>query len=166
MSSTRVPANTREQVRDRANNCCEYCLIPETNEIYLPFHAEHIKPEAYGGETTEANLAWACASCNLSKHDKTAHVDPQTENPALLFNPRLQNWGEHFEMKESGEIIGKTETGRATVDALKMNENVRVFEREQLLQERTIEQQQSSELQDKNELSQDEDYDYYYGYSP
>jgi hypothetical protein len=31
-----IPAKLRRQVRERANGCCEYCLIPETDA-----HARH-----------------------------------------------------------------------------------------------------------------------------
>ncbi len=29
MSTTYIPAALRRQIYDRANGCCEYCLIPE-----------------------------------------------------------------------------------------------------------------------------------------
>lgn len=39
-----------------------------------------------------------------------------------LFNPRKQNWREHFEFsQDKTEIIGKTACGRATVESLQMN---------------------------------------------
>ena len=39
-----------------------------------------------------------------------------------LFNPRLAQWSEHFTWRAGyTEIIGLTESGRATVDALQLN---------------------------------------------
>jgi hypothetical protein len=39
-----------------------------------------------------------------------------------LFNPRTQAWSEHCTWSENGtEIIGRTPHGRATVEALKLN---------------------------------------------
>ena len=37
-----------------------------------------------------------------------------------LFNPRTDNWAEHFKTKE-GEIIALTEKGEATVKLLQLN---------------------------------------------
>ncbi len=39
-----------------------------------------------------------------------------------LFNPRYENWSDHFAWSQDGErVIGKTSTGRATVSALNLN---------------------------------------------
>jgi len=49
-----------------------------------------------------------------------------------LFNPRRQRWPEHFEWSEDGtQIVGLTDCGRATVEALKMN-NPRIVRARQL----------------------------------
>lgn len=37
-----------------------------------------------------------------------------------LYNPRIQNWNEHFEI-EDYTILGRTPLGRATVEFLKFN---------------------------------------------
>jgi hypothetical protein len=68
------------------------------------------------------NLAWACPWCNTHKHTKTYAPDPQTGKQVLLFNPRLQKWEQHFRWSDDFlSIVGHTQTGRATVDALNMN---------------------------------------------
>jgi len=83
---------------------------------------DHIIPEAKGGETKEENLWLACSSCNEFKGTKTHARDPITERRVRLFNPRMQNWKRHFTWSaDGGEIIGLTQSGRATVVALKMN---------------------------------------------
>ena len=42
-----------------------------------------------------------------------------------LFNPRLQNWFEHFAWSEDGlRIQGRTAIGRATVDALHLSDDI------------------------------------------
>jgi len=83
---------------------------------------EHLRPIADGGMDDETNLWLACRNCNGFKHAKTHAVDPQTNDETLIFNPRLQNWSEHFEFSaDKTEIIGKTACGRATVIALRLN---------------------------------------------
>lgn len=53
---------------------------------------------------------------------QTQAIDPKTENLMRLFNPRQDNWFEHFVWDEEGiRIIGITAMGRATVQALKLN---------------------------------------------
>jgi hypothetical protein len=39
-----------------------------------------------------------------------------------IFHPLLQRWSEHFALDEEGLLTGKTATGRATIDALGMND--------------------------------------------
>lgn len=82
-------------------------------------HIDHIIPGA--GDHPD-NLALACASCNLSKNDAIAIVDPETGERVALFNPRTQRWSEHFAWIDDGcRIHGLTPTGRATVQRLGMN---------------------------------------------
>jgi hypothetical protein len=58
----------------------------------------------------------------LYKSDKTHGRDPQTNQRVRLFNPRTQSWSQHFRWSEDGtEIIGRTVCGRATVEALNLN---------------------------------------------
>jgi hypothetical protein len=59
MSLTYVPAELRRLVRDRANACCEFCLIPEAFS-FAPHEIDHVTAEKHGGATNEANLALAC----------------------------------------------------------------------------------------------------------
>lgn len=64
----------------------------------------------------------SCRECNTHKAAKTKAIDRLTGKTVSLFNPRKQSWYEHFEFSEDySEIIGKTAVGRATVDALQMN---------------------------------------------
>lgn len=108
-------------IRRQSKNRCGYCLNPQA---LLPFklEIEHIHPQALGGLSIEENLWLACRECNAHKAKKIKAYDKLTEKIVKLFNPRKQNWYEHFEFsKDFSEIIGKTPTGRATVDALQMN---------------------------------------------
>jgi hypothetical protein len=46
--------------------------------------------------------------------------DPETGEKVLIFNPRQQLWKEHFRWDDV-RVVGLTPTGRATIDALKIN---------------------------------------------
>ncbi len=83
---------------------------------------EHLHPESRGGMTIESNLWLACRRCNEYKGAQTHAIDPLTGKRVRLFNPRTQDWGEHFFWDESGtEILGLTPTGRDTIAALRLN---------------------------------------------
>jgi hypothetical protein len=48
-----------------------------------------------------------------------------------ILNPRMQRWEDHFAWSHDGtRIIGQTPTGRATVQALRMNDDLIVKARE------------------------------------
>ena len=90
----------------------------------MPFklEIEHIYPQALGGESIEENLWLACRECNAHKAAKTKATDRLTGKLVAIFDPRKQNWEEHFEFgQDFSEIIGKTACGRATVECLQMN---------------------------------------------
>jgi hypothetical protein len=90
------------------------------------FHVEHVLPAALGGPDALPNRALACASCNLAKSDRTRALDPETGEEVALFNPRQQDWEEHFGWSEDGEsLVGRTACGRATVAALDLNNELR-----------------------------------------
>jgi len=83
---------------------------------------DHILPQVAGGSDEPENLAAACYRCNEFKGSKTHTPDPATGTLAPLFNPRKQSWTEHFTWANGGtHIIGLTSTGRATVIALRLN---------------------------------------------
>lgn len=88
----------------------------------MPLHLEHIVPVAAGGATVEENLWLACPLCNGHKGTQTHATDRETGAFAPLFNPRRQVWSDHFRWSDDGTlIVGTTPTGRATVDALRLN---------------------------------------------
>jgi hypothetical protein len=66
----------------------------------------------------------SCPLCNNYKGDRTEAIDPDTGATVPLFNPRTQNWFEHFRWSEDGlRIIGLTPIGRATVLALHLSDD-------------------------------------------
>lgn len=89
-----------------------------------PLEIEHIIPLAHDGTDAETNLWLACPLCNTYKSDKMSGIDSETGQSHPLFNPRTQQWNEHFRWSEDGiRVIGLTPTGRATVNALHLNDN-------------------------------------------
>lgn len=121
MSESRVTAQQKKAVAERANGCCEYCKSQARFSIQ-PFSIEHIIPKSQGGETTLYNLALACQGCNNHKYNKTGGRDLISGDIVPFYHPRQQRWSENFVWNEDFIlIIGLTPTGRTTVDALRLN---------------------------------------------
>lgn len=119
--SAYIPVELQRQIRSRFADCCAYCRTAESLTV-TTFEFEHIVPLARGGETIFENLCLACSSCNRYKAVRQTATDPTTQTEVPLFHPQQQSWADHFEWNEEAtEIIGLTPTGRATVDALKIN---------------------------------------------
>lgn len=124
----------RQQVRERAGGRCEYCRLPESIELTGPFHVEHIIARQHRGTDDLSNLAWACSRCNRHKGTNLSAVDPESRNVISLFNPRQENWEDHFEIV--GALIrGTSPAGRATVQLLQMNAERRIELRSELIQQ-------------------------------
>jgi HNH endonuclease len=121
---------TRALVRNRARNCCEYCLLPQDG-CSLTHHVEHIVPRQHGGSDDHGNLALACHRCNLRKGPNLTGIDPLTGEIVPLFDPRRDGWPDHFHFR--GPVIeGVTAVGRTTVKLLSMNDTRRIERRELL----------------------------------
>ncbi len=118
---SRISRKLREKIIQTAKNRCGYCQTPQ-DLVPIPFEIEHILPKAAGATNDEENLWLSCGVCNSFKHAKTHAIDPETNLDTPIFNPRNQVWSKHFEFsKDKTEILGKTACGRATVVALKLN---------------------------------------------
>ncbi len=88
----------------------------------MPLDVEHLLPEALGGPTVRENLWLACTRCNDFKGDRIEVADPVTGQRVPFFNPRTQIWTEHFAWSLDGvRIEGQSPVGRATVEALRLN---------------------------------------------
>lgn len=111
----------RREVERRARGRCEYCQSPAKYATQR-FSLEHIMPRSQSGMTSLDNLALACQGCNNYKYNKTRAEDPVTQRIVDLFHPRTHHWRQHFTWDDRFVlIIGLTATGRATVEALKLN---------------------------------------------
>lgn len=79
-------------------------------------------PVSAGGATAMDNLALACSGCNGAKASKIQAVDPLSKAKAPLFHPRQHRWQDHFIWStDSLSVVGITPSGRATVEALRLN---------------------------------------------
>lgn len=95
MSSTYIPAALRRLVEERSNKRCEYCQLPANLTFFL-HEIDHVIPEKHGGGTTAENLAFTCWRCNRHKGTDLGSFDPNTGEFSFLFNPRTQDWNQHF----------------------------------------------------------------------
>jgi hypothetical protein len=115
----------RPFVRERAGGHCEYCQLPDTAIPAALFHVEHIVAKQHRGSDQPSNRCWCCHRCNSKKGPNLSGRDPVTGHTVLLFNPRWQLWRRHF--RWMGPIlVGRTQTGRATIAVLDINEPQRV----------------------------------------
>ena len=131
MIASDVSVELRLLVATRADNRCEYCLLPQSASLHK-HEPDHIVPRQHDGVTRESNLALACLRCNRYKGLNIGSFDPQTGLLAPFFNPRTQNWADHFEM--AGAVIRPlTAEARVTVKILRLNDEERVMERQKLL---------------------------------
>jgi hypothetical protein len=121
----------RQQVIDRAAECCEYCRLPQALDVQ-PFQLDHIRAQKHHGPTALSNLAWSCLSWNSYKGSDVSAYDPDTDRLSPLFNPRTQDWDEHFEWN-GPELVGKSVFGRATIALLRINSPDRVEQRRLLI---------------------------------
>lgn len=117
----------RRLVVERANQACEYCLLPSSLSFYS-HEVDHVVALKHQGQTNAENLAYACWRCNRFKGSDLGSFDPKTGDFCFLFNPRKQLWSEHFNLAE-GQIIGQSPEGRTTAKLLKMNNRNRIQER-------------------------------------
>jgi hypothetical protein len=114
---------TRQLVRQRAGYLCEYCHSPETISTSR-FTIDHLQPRSLGGSDEPDNLALACSRCNQRRYNFIVGRDRETAAILPLFNPRQQQWAEHFIWSSDGtKIIGISPIGRATCDRLDLNDD-------------------------------------------
>ena len=130
--TTYVPTELRQAVHERAAGRCEYCLYPQ-EMAFLAFEVEHIIAEKHGGAKTVDNLALACPYCNRFKGTDLGSLDPETGQLTPFFNPRAQQWTDHFRF-DGAWILPLTPEGRVTVAILQLNHPDRILERQRLIQ--------------------------------
>lgn len=110
----------------RAGRICEYCRAPEHFSNFA-YEVEHIVPPLFGGQNEMENLALACRSCNVYKSKFLTGIDEDGLETDRLFNPRVDNWHDHFNLNsETQEIEALSEIGNGTVARLRMNSKMQI----------------------------------------
>lgn len=122
---------TRRFVIGRAGNRCEYCRVLDYL-VGFEYHIEHIIAEQHGGTDVLSNLAYACSYCNWKKGPNISTILYLGGELIPLFNPRTQNWFDHFEVKR-GEILPLSKIGEATIKLLDLNKPSRVDARFEMM---------------------------------
>jgi len=83
---------------------------------------DHVIPLVAGGTSDIENLCLACYRCNEFKGARLNAPEPLTGEVVPLFNPNSHAWRDHFSWSKDGlRIVGHTTIGRATVEALRLN---------------------------------------------
>lgn len=119
--ATYIPREIREKVRKSAYGLCGYCRTHE-DLLGIKHEFDHLTPISRGGETVIENLWLACRRCNAFKGEKVRGKDAVSGEETALFNPRQDDWHDHFSWQDGGlRIAGKTAKGRVTVVALNLN---------------------------------------------
>jgi hypothetical protein len=122
-----IPRSLRKIVIARADNRCEYCRVHEFLSGFK-FHIEHVIGIQHGGLNSLDNLAYSCSICNWKKGPNISTI-LEINGPLIpLFNPRKQNWFNHFEAN-NGKIIPLTIIGEATIKLLELNDFSKIEER-------------------------------------
>jgi hypothetical protein len=128
---TYIPEALRRQVIQRAEECCEYCLIHQSDSLYT-HEVDHIIATKHRGATTLENLCLACLDCNRAKGSDFGSFDPETGAVAMLYNPRQQEWTAHFRL-DGAKITPLSPEGRVTLFVLGLNDEIRLRARQVLL---------------------------------
>jgi 5-methylcytosine-specific restriction endonuclease McrA len=85
---------TQKQVRQRAENRCEYCRLHQDHSPLAALQIEHIIPRKHNGDDSRGNLALTCIDCNQAKGSNIAGIDPDTGRMSRLFHPRRDRWND------------------------------------------------------------------------
>lgn len=129
--SAYISRTTRKLVMSRASHRCEYCRVLEYLSSF-DYHIDHIIGIQHGGSNSLNNLAYVCSTCNWKKGPNISTI-LHLHGPLIpLFNPRTQDWFEHFEVKK-GILEAKTTIAKATIKLLELNQDNKIEERFEMM---------------------------------
>jgi hypothetical protein len=126
-----LDADVRDQVRQRANFCCEYCGIREIDTGGL-LTIDHFRPTSKGGTDDLDNLIYSCVRCNQYKLDYW----PKSDDQPTLWNPRQEPSDRHFRELDDGTLYPLTPAGVLTLERLRLNRSPLIAHRLRQRQER------------------------------
>jgi hypothetical protein len=126
VASRPIAEGLYQLVAEDAHRACGYCRAPQDALPYR-LEVEHLVPVSRGGSHQRDNLWLSCHKCNKLRSNRTSAVDPLTQVESRLFDPRRDEWRQHFaHHDEARYIVGRTAVGRATVAALRLNDEYHV----------------------------------------
>ncbi len=128
-----ISENLRTEVELRADGICEYCRI-RIEDTYFGGEIDHIISRKHRGQTVSENLALACQPCNRNKGSDLGSIAEVSGILVRFFNPRTDDWREHFRVNSNAEIETLTEIGEVTAFIFGFNEPERIAERRGLIE--------------------------------
>lgn len=128
-----IGESLREEVELRANGICEYCRIA-IEDTYFGGEIDHIISLKHRGKTEPENLALACQPCNRNKGSDLGSISQKSNQLIRFFNPRTDNWNDHFRVNSNAEIEPLTEIGEVTAFIFGFNDLERIAERKGLVE--------------------------------
>lgn len=128
-----ISENLRFEVELRANGFCEYCRI-KIEDTYFGGEIDHIISRKHRGQTEFVNLALACQPCNRHKGSDLGSISEVSKKLIRFYNPRTDNWNEHFRVNSNAEVETLTEIGEVTAFIFGFNEPERIAERQGLIE--------------------------------
>ena len=111
-----LTAEIREKIRQRAKYACEFCGVTEES-VGGALTVDHYRPKSKGGSDTLDNLLYCCVRCNQYKQDYW----PLDSSDSVIWNPLAEKASTHFVEAEDGELFPLTDTGKFTIDRLRLN---------------------------------------------
>jgi hypothetical protein len=129
----RLSSEVSAEVQRRAEDRCEYCLIP-IESTYFGGEVDHIISRKHGGTDDLSNLAFACMPCNRYKGTDVGSISHASKQLTRFYNPRTDTWSEHFRLRHDGVIAPLTEIGEVTVSIFRSNDEERLVERKMLIE--------------------------------
>jgi len=84
-------------------------------------------------DLAQLHMHYVCLFCNRFKGPNVGSFDPQTGELVPFYNPRTQDWYNHFEL-DGAMIRPLTAEARITVIILRLNDQERINERQKLME--------------------------------
>lgn len=72
-----ISAQVRAQVRQRAQNACEYCHLHQDDSPLAALHVEHIIPKIHGGSDDVENLPLPVSIATFTKEQISPDLIPR-----------------------------------------------------------------------------------------
>lgn len=105
------------------NRRCAYCLDPSDFRAPSQNHVEHFDCKLKGRERHYyKNLMLACATCNISKHEKPVH-NPLNNEQRLLNCTEENEFVDHIREMEDGQWEAMTPAGYYHLESIELRED-------------------------------------------